>query len=126
MPNGVGPVDRAWDGQRFVHHVDGDGDWEPWRQNGWIAQPFGIAAATGGLAEGRLVRTQAVETREPGALLTHDDEFDLLFMRSGGLRFVDESGERELGPGDSIVVPAGHAHRLVAESVELLEIVLPG
>ena len=47
-------------------------------------------------------------------------------MRSGELRFVDASGERELGSGDSIVVPAGHAHRLVAESVELLEVVLPG
>lgn len=126
LPNGVGPVDRAWDGQRFVRHVDGDGDWEPWRQDGWIAQPFGIATATGGLAEGRLVRTQAAEARDPGELHTHDDEFDLLFVRSGELRFVDESGERELGSGDSVVVPAGYAHRLVAESVELLEVVLPG
>ena len=87
LPNGVGPVDRAWDGQRFVRHVDGDGDWESWRQDGWIAQPFGIATATGGLAEGRLVRTQAAEAREPGELHTHDDEFDLLFVRSGELRF---------------------------------------
>ena len=89
-------------------------------------RPFGIATATGGLAEGRLVRTQAAEAREPGELHTHDDEFDLLFVRSGELRFVDESGERELGSGDSVVVPAGYAHRLVAESVELLEVVLPG
>ena len=37
-----------------------------------------------------------------------------------------ESGETTLGPGDSIVVPAGHAHRLVAESAELLEVALPG
>ena len=62
------------------------------------------------------------------AMLDYDQDglFDLLFVRSGELRFVDTSGERELGSGDSIVVPAGHAHRLVAESVELLEVVLPG
>lgn len=123
LPNGLGDPAREWGGQRFVRHVDGDQDWEPWRQDGWIAQPFGIAAATDGLAEGRLVRPQACER---GDLVTHDGEFDFLFVRSGEVVFVDESGETALGPGDSIVVPAGHAHRLVAESAELLEVALPG
>lgn len=123
LPNRVGDPAREWDGQRFVRHVDGDQDWRSWRQDGWIAQPFGIAAATGGLAEGRLVKPQACE---PGELVTHDGEFEFLFVRSGEVVFVDGSGETTLGPGDSIVVPAGQAHRFVAESAELLEVALPG
>ena len=123
LPNGLGDPAREWGGQRFVRHVDGDHDWEPWRQDGWVAQPFGIADATDGLAEGRLLKPQACEA---GELVTHDGEFEFLFVRSGEVAFVDHSGETALGPGDSIVVPAGHAHRLVAESAELLEVALPG
>ncbi|MEM8708053.1 MAG: cupin domain-containing protein [Actinomycetota bacterium] len=123
LPNATGDPTRRWGDQRFVRHVDGDHDWEPWRQAGWIAQPFGIAAATDGLAEGRLVKPQGDAGAE---LVAHDGEFEFLFVRSGDVVFVDASGETTLGPGDSIVVPAGHAHRLVAESAELLEVALPG
>ena len=124
LPNGVGPVDRAWDGQRFVRHVDGDGDWEPWRQNGWIAQPFGIAAATGGLAEGRLVRRRlrpVIRANSSPTMTSSTCSSCVQASCASSMHPVSASWAR-----DSIVVPAGHAHRLVAESVELLEVVLPG
>lgn len=123
LPTAVGDRDRTWDGQRFVRHVDGDHEWEPWRQAGWVAQPFGIAEATDGLAEGRLIRPVA---RTDGPLVEHDAEFAFFFVRSGEVTFVDEADEMRLGPGDSLVVPAGHAHRLDSQAAELLEVVLPG
>lgn len=123
LPNESVDPSRVWEGQRFVRHVDGDHEWEPWRQPGWIAQPFGIAEATDGLAEARLLRA---EGDAAGELISHEGEFEFLFVRSGEVSFVDASGTTTLFPGDSIVVPAGHAHRLVAASAELLEVALPG
>jgi len=39
LPNESVDPSRVWEGQRFVRHVDGDHEWEPWRQPGWIASP---------------------------------------------------------------------------------------
>jgi len=75
------------------------------------------------LAEARLLRA---EGDAAGELISHEGEFEFLFVRSGEVSFVDASGKTTLFPGDSIVVPAGHAHRLVAASAELLEVALPG
>ena len=106
----------------FVRHVDGDNEWAL-AAAGLDRPALRHREATDGLAEARLLRA---EGDAAGELISHEGEFEFLFVRSGEVSFVDASGKRTLFPGDSIVVPAGHAHRLVAASAELLEVALPG
>ena len=87
LPNGSAP-DRTFSGQHFLHAAIDDRD-------------AGLMAATGGMADARIVNSA---TRfEP-----HDGELVFGFVLSGSakLEFGDNIG---LGPGDSFVIPAGEA-----------------
>ncbi|MEM9520525.1 MAG: cupin domain-containing protein [Actinomycetota bacterium] len=125
LPNGVGDPTRDWNGQRFLRHVSADAAWEESPRNGWEWQRFRINDATGGLAEARLARTAG--PTEPWALAAHDLEFAFVFCRRGRLRFVRESGELLLEPGDSVTVPAGLLHAFGSvDAAEMLVVTLPG
>lgn len=125
LPNGRRDADRAWNGQRFVHHVCAETPWDPSPRDGWEWQRFGIAPATDGLAEARLARTPG--PTEPWALAAHELEFAFVFCRSGVLRFVTEADEIVLGVGDSITVPAGLLHAFgTVDAAEMFVVTLPG
>ncbi|MEY4680232.1 MAG: hypothetical protein RLZZ276_1881 [Pseudomonadota bacterium] len=122
LPNARIDRARLFDGQRFVRHEAGKAAWASWRLPGFEARDIGIAAATSGLADMRVVRPLA-----PGAAArwTHAQDFQLVFVLSGTLRLdVDGHGTHGLGPDDSFVVPAGIAHGISAASadLELLEV----
>lgn len=112
--------DRVFGGQRFVRHVAAAAASRPWRFPGFSARDTGIAAATDGLADVRVVRA------EPGApplAYAHDGELAFLFVCAGALAVDGPGVAGELAADSAIALPAGVAYRLTAsEGLELLEV----
>ena len=105
--------------------MSADAPWESSPRDGWEWQRFGIAAATGGLAEARLARTPGPV--EPWDLAVHELEFAFVFCRRGSLRFVTEDGETTLVAGDAITIPAGLLHAFgTLDAAQMLVVTLPG
>lgn len=122
LPNARVDRARLFDGQRFVRHEAAKAPWAPWRLPGFEARDIGIAAATSGLADMRVVRAAA-----PGASArwTHAQELQFAFVLAGTARLeVEGHGTHALGADDSFVVPAGVAHGLSGASAgfEFLEV----
>ncbi len=118
--------DRLFDGQRFVLHRAAEATWTPWHDGGFEYRDTGIGAAIG-----RPRRSQggACRRRRPSRRFAeHDGELQFWFVLSGevGLLRPDQPAER-LGPGDSVAVPAGMAHRLTVDEAgcEFLEVTVP-
>ncbi|MDX2032233.1 MAG: cupin domain-containing protein [Blastocatellia bacterium] len=119
LPTGQTLPERLFDGQRFVRHRASAAQWTPWRLDGFAARDTGIAAATGGLADVRIVRAP----RELAATLpAHTGEFLFFFVLRGELRL----DARRLNADDCCVIPAGAAIELRAsDGLEFLEVGLP-
>jgi quercetin dioxygenase-like cupin family protein len=117
---------RDFHGQRFVRHVAATAGWSDGRTAGFEARDLGLAAATGGLAGGRVVRP-----RDAGAssrTTEHGGELFFLFVLGGELRLRPEgSSEERLAAGDAVVVPAGMRYSLgdCSSDLEWLELRLP-
>ncbi len=150
LPNGVGSADRAWSGQRFVHHVADGAPWTPcspvdaagwpvdavgWPVDavGWEVRDSGIGAATGGLGGVRFLRPAAGAATGVGvggaAMRMAAGEFTLLACLVGAVAFeTDGVAAVELRPASAVAIPPGSSYRLTAPSVdcELLEVALPG
>lgn len=124
LPTGRILPDRDFGGQRFQRHIAATAPWQPWRAAGFAARDIGIAAATGGLAGVRVVRTTA-EARE--ATLAHDGEFLFFFVLAGNLVLqIAERAEQRLQEGDSCVIPRGSRVLLrPSADLELLDVTLP-
>jgi len=91
---------------------------------GFEARDTGIAAATGGLAAARVVRSSGESiSKVPG----HSCELQFLFILRGELGVdIHSGGDHNLQAGDSCVIPAGEAHTLRADpDLEMLEVNLP-
>jgi len=56
LPNATVNPERLFEGQRFVRHQAQQATWEPWSVKGSEARDLGIACATQGLADARVVR----------------------------------------------------------------------
>ncbi|MBI1760069.1 MAG: cupin domain-containing protein [Acidobacteria bacterium] len=115
---------RLFNGQRFVRHHAREAHWLPWRVDGFEARDTGIAAATDGLADARVVRaTKATTAEMPG----HTGEFLFVFVLQGEADFESHAaGKQRLQAGDSCVIPAGHDYVLRAcAGLEMLEVSLP-
>jgi quercetin dioxygenase-like cupin family protein len=133
LPTSRNLPDRVYNGQRFVFHRASQAEWAPWILSGFEARDTGIAAATGGLASVRVVRTTA-SPASPAAtqadareVLRHAGEFLFFFVLRGELG-VDgaEEGNRLLREGDSFVLLSGREYGLRASAdLELLEARLP-
>ena len=123
LPTGELRPDRAFNGQRFVHHVASAAEWMPWRFDGFECRDIGIGVATEGLAGVRVARP--VGSPSPQSK-THDGEFLFLFVLRGSVSLHCE-GVEQLAAGDCFVVPAGaeHAFAGCSEDLELLEVALP-
>jgi quercetin dioxygenase-like cupin family protein len=99
LPNGRGDPQRAWSGQHFLHHRAASVPWTPWC--GGEAKETGLARATAGVAEARIVRGR------PGGRINvpaHRGELVFGFAFEGGAA-LEREGLHALTSGDAFVVP---------------------
>lgn len=113
LPNDAPDPAREYEGQRFLHHVAAKAPWARW--HGAEAQEAGVGAATGGLAEARILRPGGAPVV---AVPPHDGELAFGFLLDGSARLEHGEGHR-LGPADSFVIPPGEAWRLAEMSGDL-------
>lgn len=134
LPTGRSVPDRDFGGQRFVRHDASTATWHPWRMEGFEHRDIGIGTATDGLAGARVARPRGAGPARDVSHVAHDAEFVLLFVLTGSVTF-EHAGDavglvaarHELVEGDTVVVPAGLAHRLIdcSDDLELLDVTLP-
>jgi len=125
LPNGKGDPLRAWQGQKFVHHIKDKAVWQDFRIAGFTCRDTGINAGTQGVASIQVARFDG------GAPPTtqHDSDIHFTFVMEGSMTLIaDGQDPRPLHPGDSFVIPPGLAVRYAECSgdLELLEVSLPG
>jgi quercetin dioxygenase-like cupin family protein len=129
LPTGRATPHRDFGGQRFVRHVAATAPFLPWRVPGFEYRDIGIGQATDGLAGVRVARPMAGLDHD-SPYVQHDAEFVFLFVLAGAVTFQhqdDQQQSADLVEGDTVVVPAGLAHRLVRPSsdLELLDVTMP-
>jgi quercetin dioxygenase-like cupin family protein len=114
LPNGdAGDPARDYGGQQFLRHVAAASPWVPW--HGAEAQATGVSAATGGLAEARIVKPSSSPAID---VPPHDCELVFGFVLEGSVRLEHGKGY-PLGPADSFVIPPGEAWRMAEASDDL-------
>lgn len=112
LPNDRVAPERSWEGQHFLHHVAAAAPWTAW--HGGEAQVAALCAATGGLAEARILRPGAsAEIAVP----PHDGELVFGFVLEGTAR-LDVDGDHILGPADAFTIPPGRPWRLTTLSAD--------
>ena len=105
--------DRDFSGQRFLRHVAAEAQWTPF--HGADAQQTGMAEATDGLADVRIIRAvDASDLKMPG----HDGELAFAFILNGSATLDRDDGHALRG-GDCFVIPPGEAWRLSLMSADL-------
>jgi quercetin dioxygenase-like cupin family protein len=117
--------DREWQGQKFVHNLAAEADWQPHRLPGFIARDTTIARNTQGVAGVQVLRRGAGET----AWAAHDADIHFTFVLEGTMRLEGEGRDPfDLTAGDAFVIPPGYRTRYADPSpdIELLEVTLPG
>jgi mannose-6-phosphate isomerase-like protein (cupin superfamily) len=114
LPNGKADPARDFEGQSFLHHVAARSPWTA--RHGAETQETGLRAASGGLADARLIRPGTSPSIE---MPPHDGELVFGFVLEGSARL--EHGEsRPLGPADCFVIPPARAWRLIEASRDFL------
>ena len=116
---------RDFEGQRFLRHVASDGIWTPDPRLGFERRETGMAAATGGLADVRVIRP--AEARAFDTLADPAGELMFGFVLEGSA-ILRHAGAHTLGPTDAFVIPPGEAWGLsqASDDLALLEVILPG
>ena len=129
LPTSEIRAERAFEGQRFVHHVAATAEWQPWRVEGFESRDTGIGAATDGLAGARVVRPLSSRTGSPETQMgSVDAEFLFTFVLQGAASLHCEGRDSErLEAGDCFTLPARMPYRLAecSRGLELLEVSLP-
>jgi len=122
LPTKTLAPDRDFGGQRFLHHVAAE---TPWTSHvpGWERRETGMAAATAGVADARVIRPAGATGLDAAA---HGGELFFAFLLAGSAT-LDCRGAHPLGPADAFVIPAGQPWGLSGPSpdLELLQVVLP-
>ena len=120
LPSGRADPARDFDGQRFLRHMAADA---PWVAHGsFERRDTGMAQATGGLAEARVIRPAGAKSFEAAAA----DELQFAFVLEGSA-ILHHAGVHPLGPADAFVIPPGGRWALgePSEDFRLLEVTLP-
>jgi quercetin dioxygenase-like cupin family protein len=122
LPTGRVLPSRDFGGQRFVRHVAATAAWAPAGEPGVEARDTGIAAATEGLADVRVLRATAAAT----ITVQPHTELWFGFVLAGSAR-LDRDGNPvgdRLVPGDALAVPSGATAVLADPSpgLELLQV----
>jgi quercetin dioxygenase-like cupin family protein len=124
LPTGRLDPGRDFEGQRFLRHVAADTAWTADARPGFERQETAMAAATGGLADVRVIRPAGARVFEavadPGGELT----FGFVLAGSAMLAYA---GSHPLAAADAFVIPPGGAWGLngASDDLALLEVVLP-
>jgi quercetin dioxygenase-like cupin family protein len=105
LPNAVFP-ERKFGAQLFLHHVAAETPWTPF--GGGEAQDTGVAAATGGVAEARAIRSAASPEI---AFAEHAGELVFGFVLDGSAT-LHAADDFSLNPADAFVIPPGEAWQL--------------
>jgi quercetin dioxygenase-like cupin family protein len=123
LPTAVTEPGRDFDGQRFLRHVAAETPWTDHAGTGFERRETGMAEATAGLADTRVIRPAAARgfTAPP-----HDGELLFAFLLEG-LATLNHAGAHALGPADAFVIPAGEPWGVsdASDDFQLLEVVLP-
>ncbi|HET7293211.1 MAG TPA: cupin, partial [Vicinamibacteria bacterium] len=88
LPTSAPRSERTFDGQRFVRHEAAAARFRPWGAAGFEARDLGIAAATGGLADARVVRSCGASAP---ASLSHEAELSFKFLLHGSATLGSQS-----------------------------------
>jgi quercetin dioxygenase-like cupin family protein len=124
LPNPTQDPQLRYGGQRFVRHVAETATWQPWRSPGFEARDLGIAAATDGLADVRVVRRRGILAPAP---LPHPGELQFYFiLRGNAILHLNNNNER-VASGDALVIPTTMSQFWVdsSDDAEFLEVRLP-
>ena len=128
LPTGRLAPDRDFDGQVFLRHVAEETPWTPHGRTGFERRDTGMALATGGLADARVLRPAGADRLAAPA---HDGELLFGFLLEGTAVLERHTGagheDHALGACDAFVIPAGQSWALrdCAGDLALLEVVLP-
>lgn len=117
--------EREWQGQRFVHNLAKDANWQDFRLPGFVARDTTIAENTKGVAGVQVVRRGQGDT----VWTSHDTDILFTFVMNGTVTLEGERRDPyELEQGDAFVIPPGMKTRLAnpSDDIELLEVSLPG
>ena len=121
LPNETIALEKIYGNQRFLHHVADKAVWNKSQFEAFESRDTGIAEATGGLADVRVLRA-TVDSRFS---VKHSGEFLFFFVLKGNLKL---DGERtiSLKEGDGFVLPNGAEYFIDAvRGLELLRVSLP-
>jgi quercetin dioxygenase-like cupin family protein len=114
---------REFGGQRFLHSVAAETPWTEHGTTGFERRETGMARATGGLADARVIRPAGARafTAPP-----HRGELFFGFVLEGSVT-LEHAVAHPLGPADAFVIPAGEPWGLsgASDDLELLEVILP-
>jgi mannose-6-phosphate isomerase-like protein (cupin superfamily) len=122
LPTPVIRRDRDFSGQRFVRHTAATAPRMAWRGAGFRARDTGIAAATDGLADARVVEGSAGAR----AVITHTGELWFAFVLDGAASLDVDGTRHDLVRDDAVSVPPGAAAELsVGDHAEVLVVSLP-
>lgn len=124
LPNDTVNPERAFQGQKFVHHKADEAIWQPFRIPGFISRDTTIAQNTNGVAGVQVVRPEGVADWS-----THDADILFTFVMEGRMTLHGEGkAPYALEPGDAFVIPPGMATKYAdpSDDLELLEVSLPG
>ena len=124
LPTGRTLPERTFDGQRFLRHVAADTPWTPLDDTGFAQQATGMAKATAGVADARVIRPA---TRSAITFPPHGGELLFHFVLEGEV-VLQRGGDHALEACDAFVIPAGEAWGLRDGSagLRLLQVRLPG
>ncbi len=127
LPNGPPDPQRRFDGQRFVHYRADDARWQPSAGHpGFESRDTGIAAASDGVADVRVIRACADEGAVMKAVAA--GELHLVYVLAGNVQIRNATlGEHTLGDEDCCAMPAAAPCALHAPSgATWLQVALPG
>lgn len=125
LPNGTVNPDRAFEGQRFVHHQADSATWAAFRVPGLIARDTTIAAHTGDVAGVQVWKRD----RDQTDWHSHSADIHFSFVMNGKMTLEGEGQDAApLEQGDAFVIPPGMKTRYsdLSDDIEVLEVTLPG
>jgi len=120
LPNDNIDTSKEYGGQKFVHHIAKDAQWQDWRVSGFQARDVEIKAATKGVADVKVVRPVSAPN---SVTLQHNCPMLFSFILAG---YMSLDGD-QLEPGDSFVMPPDRQHTFsdFSDDLEWLEVALP-
>jgi mannose-6-phosphate isomerase-like protein (cupin superfamily) len=131
LPTPAVNADRDFSGQKFVRHVAAGAQWRSWRHDGYEYRDTGIGAATGALAEVRVVRpnsaADATSSPKPATSEAHSGEFYMMFVLNGSVTVSLDGEQQRFGESDCVTIPAKMRFGISEPSsdCEILEVALP-